>query len=70
MNIWIRQFHRWMAVIFTLAVAANIIVNFVVVTPQQVVFWIGSLTLLPLALLMLTGLYMFVLPYVSRRTDG
>jgi hypothetical protein len=34
---------------------------------EQVVFWVGSLTLIPLFLLMLTGLYMFFLPYVSRR---
>ena len=65
MSMWIRQFHRWMAITFTLAVTANVVVNFVVVTPQQITFWIGSLTLIPLGLLMLTGLYMFVLPYVS-----
>lgn len=66
MNIWIRQFHRWMAVIFTLAVITNIVVNFAVVTPKEIVFWIGSLTLLPLGLLMLTGIYMFFLPYMRR----
>jgi hypothetical protein len=61
----IRQFHRWMAITFTLAVLTNIVVNFVVATDPQIVLWIGLATLAPLGLLMLTGLYMFVLPYVS-----
>jgi hypothetical protein len=62
-----RQFHRWMAGIFTLAVVANVVANFVVKAPEQVTFWIGSLTLLPLGLLMLTGLYLLALPYFGRR---
>ena len=66
MSVWIRQFHRWMAVVFTLAVILNVIVNFAVAMPQQVVFWIGSLTLVPLFLLMFTGIYMFALPYMRR----
>ena len=67
MSIWIRQFHRWMAITFTLAVVANVVLNFVIKGPEQLTFWVGSLTLIPLGLLMLTGLYMFVLPYVSNR---
>ena len=47
-NNWIRQFHRWMAITFTLAVILNVIVNFVIVTAQQVTYLIGSLTLIPL----------------------
>jgi hypothetical protein len=50
------------------------LVNFVVLAPQQIVLGVGLLTLLPLGLLMLTGLYLFVLPYVknwgSGRTEG
>jgi hypothetical protein len=69
MSIWIRQFHRWMAAIFTLAVIANVIVNFVLKGQEQLAFYVGTATLIPLGLLMLTGLYMFVLPYVSRRTE-
>jgi len=66
MNEWIRQFHRWMAITFFLAFLVNIVVNFIVPTPQQVTFTIGALTLLPLGLLMLTGLYMFFRPYIVR----
>ncbi len=32
--------------------------------------WIYYLPLFPLALLMFTGLYMFVLPYAARRRSG
>jgi hypothetical protein len=55
-----------MSMIFTLAVIANVILNFAVAADPQVTFWVGSLTLLPLALLMLTGLYLFALPYMRR----
>jgi hypothetical protein len=60
-----------MAITFTLAVIANIVVNFVIKGQEQLALWIGMLTLIPLGLLMLTGLYLFVLPYVSgARHDG
>lgn len=55
-----------MAVTFTLAVIANVIVNFVVTGQEQLALWIGLLTLLPLGLLMLTGLYLFALPYAAK----
>jgi intracellular septation protein A len=63
---WIRQFHRWMAVLFTLTVIAN----FVVLSQGPAPAWVTYLPLLPLALLLFTGLYMFVLPYVARRRSG
>ena len=64
-NHWIRQFHRWVSLIFTVAV----LLNFVVMGLGQKEYppWLGVLTLLPLALLQLTGLYLFVLPYATRR---
>jgi hypothetical protein len=65
MSIWIRQFHRWMAITFMLAVIVNVVVNFVLVGQEQLALWVGLLTLVPLGLLMLSGLYLFVLPYVS-----
>jgi heme A synthase len=69
-NKWIRQTHRWLSIAFTVAV----IVNFVAVVQKKYTGWVGFLALLPLALLLLTGLYLFVLPYASkwdrgRRTD-
>ena len=60
---WIRQTHRWLSMTFTVLVIVNIVVNFVVPGLEQVALWVGVLTLLPLALLMMTGLYLFVLPY-------
>jgi hypothetical protein len=65
MSNWIRQFHRWMAITFVLAVIVNVVVNFVLVGQEQLALWVGLLTLVPLGLLMLSGLYLFVLPYVS-----
>ncbi len=61
-NMWIRQIHRWLSIAFTLAVIANIIA---LVQGKQVV-WVGLLALFPLIFLMLTGLYLFALPYLSK----
>ena len=61
-NAWVRETHRWLAIAFTLAVTANVVA---LVREEQAV-WIGLLALFPLVLLMLTGLYMFVLPYVAK----
>ena len=60
----IRQFHRWMSIIFTAIVAAIFIAMGMGLEPAQ---WIYFLPLIPLALLTFTGLYMFALPYVARR---
>jgi len=61
-NTWIRQIHRWLSIAFTLAV----IVNIVALIQKEQAVWIGLLALFPLALLLLTGLYLFVLPYTGR----
>jgi hypothetical protein len=61
---WIRQTHRWLSVAFALAVIANFAVM------GQGALWVGLLTLVPLALLLLTGLYLFVLPYAARWRSG
>ena len=59
---WIRQFHRWTSVVFTLAV----IFNFVMLALNAQAVWVGLVALVPLFALMLTGLYLFALPYVHR----
>ena len=62
---WIRQIHRWVAILFTLTVIAN----FVALAQGGGAMpppWITYSPLLPLAMLMLTGLYLFVLPYVAK----
>ena len=58
----VRQTHRWTAIIFTVAV----IVTFVAVAQEEPAEWLFYLPLPPLALLLFTGLYLFVLPYVGR----
>ncbi|MET7397429.1 hypothetical protein ABZS66_28475 [Dactylosporangium sp. NPDC005572] len=60
----IRQFHRWTSIAFTLSV---VLVTAVVVGQEEPAIWITLTPLLPLGLLLVTGLYMFVLPYVKRR---
>jgi hypothetical protein len=65
-NHLIRQAHRWLSVLFTLTVIAN----FVAMTQGQPPAWITYSPLLPLALLMFSGLYLFVLPYVARSRSG
>lgn len=67
----IRQVHRWVSIAFTLGVIANIVAIFVL-KQQTPGVWVGLLALIPLIALLLTGLYMFVLPYVvkARRTGG
>lgn len=59
----IRQFHRWVSILFTLTVLAN----FAAMTQGPPPAWITYAPLLPLALLLFTGLYLFALPYFSRR---
>ena len=66
----IRQTHRWLSITFTVLVIINILLNFVAPGPEQLALWVGLLTLLPLALLMLTGLYLFVLPYATHSRAG
>jgi hypothetical protein len=66
MNAWIRQFHRWMSIIFT----ATVIANFVLMARGTPPMWVVYSPLPPLFLLLFTGLYMFVLPYVMRARRG
>ena len=63
---WIRQSHRWLSVLFTLLVIVNIVINVVPLEQPEFVLWVGYLTLLPLALLLFSGLYLFVLPYTAK----
>jgi uncharacterized membrane protein HdeD (DUF308 family) len=70
-NAWIRQTHRWLSIAFTVSV----IVTFVALAQENPVVSVSYVPLLPLALLLFSGLYLFVLPYATkwrsgRRTDG
>ncbi len=61
-NNWIRQIHRWLSIAFTVTVIAN----FVAMSQGTPPPWITYSPLPPLALLLFTGLYLFVLPYTTR----
>lgn len=65
-NTWVRQTHRWLSIAFTVTVIANFIALGVGQGKQPPALVTYS-PLLPLALLLVTGLYMFVLPYASKR---
>jgi hypothetical protein len=58
-NKWVRQTHRWLSIALTVAV----IINLVAVLQTSSV---DHLAVFPLALLLFTGLYLFVLPYATR----
>ena len=63
-NSWIRQSHRWLSMAFTVTVIAN----FVQIArgggnPPN---WVTYSPLLPLALLLFSGLYLFMLPYATK----
>ena len=65
-NKWVRQIHRWLSIAFTVAV----IVAFVALSQERPAVWVRYVPLLPLALLLFTGLYVFVLPYVTKWRSG
>ena len=63
MNSFIRRLHRWVSIIFTLGVIANVAVMSQIEPP----IWVGLLALIPLIVLLFTGLYLFALPYILAR---
>ncbi len=65
-NKWVRQTHRWLSMVFTVAV----IINVVAIMAGKYTASVGFLAVFPLALLLLTGLYLFVLPYAIRWRSG
>ena len=65
-NKWIRQIHRWLSIAFTVAV----IVNIASMGQEKPPVWVGLLALFPLIVLLFSGLYLFVLPYATRRRSG
>ena len=64
-NSSIRQIHRWVSIAFTVTVIAS----FIALArggggmPPP---WVTYSPLLPLALLLFSGLYLFALPYVAK----
>ena len=66
LNNWVRQSHRWLSIAFMVAVIAN----FVVMGLGELPFWVVYSPLLPLFLLLFSGLYLFTLPYATRWCSG
>ena len=63
-NNGIRKVHRWTSIVFTAAVIyVTVLVN---TGGQEPAEWVYVLPLLPLGVLLLTGLYLFILPYAAR----
>jgi hypothetical protein len=61
-NSYVRQVHRWLSIVFTVAVIANFVAMGLGKPPS----WVVYSPLLPLFLLLFTGLYLFALPYAAR----
>jgi hypothetical protein len=62
----IRQLHRGLSIAFTVTVIAN----FVALARGEPPAWVTYSPLLPLALLLFSGLYLFVLPYATKWRSG
>ncbi len=65
-NTWVRRIHRWLSIAFTVSVIANFVAMGLGKPPS----WVVYSPLLPLFLLLFSGLYMFVLPYAAKRHSG
>jgi hypothetical protein len=65
-NNCIRQSHRWLSLTFTGAVIAN----FVAMALGEPPAWVVYSPLLPLFLLLFSGLYLFAVPYANRSRGG
>jgi hypothetical protein len=63
---WVRQLHRWLSTVFTLVV----VFNGVAVFKHRYTNWMGLLAVAALALMFFTGIYLFVLPYVTKWRSG
>ncbi len=63
---WVRQLHRWLSIVFTLVV----IFNGVAVLKHRYTNWMGLLAVAALASMFFTGVYLFVLPYVTKWRSG
>jgi hypothetical protein len=64
-NKWIRQVHRWLSIAFSVGFLVNAVVIFGL-GQKAPPFAMYLLALIPLFLLLPTGLYLFALPYMAR----
>jgi hypothetical protein len=66
MSKWIRQFHRMVSAAFVVSVIATTIA----LAQKDSFMWMSYVPLIPLALLAITGVYMFFLPYFGKSRSG
>ncbi len=60
----IRQTHRWLSIVFTITVIANFAAR--ANGGGEPAPWLTYSPLFPLALLLISGLYLFALPYAGQ----
>jgi asparagine N-glycosylation enzyme membrane subunit Stt3 len=61
-----RQVHRWLSIAFT----CGVLIYVVAMLRGRPPAWLVVFPLLPLILLLVSGLYLFVLPYTVRWRSG
>jgi len=66
-NHMVRQSHRWLSIVFTLTVIANFVARGM--DSAEPSPWITYSPLPPLFLMLVSGLYLFALPYVAGRSS-
>jgi hypothetical protein len=66
-NKWIRQSHRWLSIVFTGIVIG---IFMAIGIGKQPAPWVYYLPLPPLFLMLLSGLYLFALPYSAKPLAG
>jgi hypothetical protein len=54
----------------SIAFTVAVIVTFIALAQEKPVIWVSYVPLFPLALLLFTGLYLFVLPYAIKWRGG
>jgi len=64
LSLWVRQSHRWLSIIFTLAVVANFVYRAAVAGEPPP--WLTYSPLPPLFAQLATGLYLFGVPYFAK----
>ncbi|HEY2706576.1 MAG TPA: hypothetical protein VGI95_00855 [Caulobacteraceae bacterium] len=64
-NNWIRQIHRWLSIAFTVGFVVNAVV-IASLSPKPPPSALYLLAVIPLFLLLPTGLYLFALPYAAK----
>ena len=65
MSIWFRKIHRWLSMAFTAGFLINTFVIFGL-GQKAPAYWVYLLAIVPLFLLLFTGLYLFALPYAVK----